>query len=190
MPKTLYDEQGNAIENVWLPDEVKPLQEKTSTVEQELNDTKEKLAKLSNKDFNFRRLEEMTEAERAKLSATEIELKKRQEALEEQQSSFTKQVIESHKTDALAVLAGDDEELRKKITLNFERIKDDATTKEEIFKKMKDAYKLTNEATNFNPIASAMGHIGVPPRKENNKPVSDDLKDLAAKMGIKADELK
>lgn len=190
MPTKLYDADGNEVE-AFLPDEVKPYQEKTELYEKELNETKEKLTKLENKDLNFKKLRDMTETEREKLTVTELELKKRQEVLEEQTQSFRQQVVQSHMDDALAVLAGDDDETRKKILLNYDRIKDEATTKDEVFKKMKDAYKLTKEGSNArNPLGAAMGSVGNAPTRKEDKTMSDELKELASKMGINEDDLK
>lgn len=174
-----------------MPDEVKPLQEAADAKARELAETKERLAKLENKDMNFKKLRDMTDAEREKLTMTELELKKRQESLEEEQTSFKQQVMKSHMDDALAVLAGEDEEVRKKIMHNYERIKDDATTKDEIFRKMKDAYKLTNDrSASINPLNVAMGVVGNAPPKAKEGAWSDDLKELGSKFGLKEDDMK
>jgi chromosome segregation ATPase len=190
MPTKLYDADGNEVE-AFLPDEVKPLQEAAALHDKELAETKEKLTKLENKDFNFKKMRDMTQAEIEKLSAKEIELMKRQENLEEQQTTFKQQVVQSHMNDALAVLAGEDEEVRKKIMHNYERINDDATTKEDIFRKMKDAYRLTTDrSVSMNPLSAAMGVVGNAPAKGDNKVWSDDLKELGSKMGLKEDDMK
>jgi chromosome segregation ATPase len=183
----LYDAEGNLIEGALLPDEVKPVQEELATIKEELKQTKESLSRLSNKDMNFKKLRDMTEAEKEKLTATEMELKKRQESLEEEQRTWKEQVIESHKNDSLAVLAGDDEDLRKIILLNYDRIKDDATTKEQVAKKMKEAYLLSTEkAHSMNPLLATGG---LPPSSSKKNEITPELKDLAKRFGVSKEDL-
>jgi hypothetical protein len=178
-----YDENGNAIEGILSPEETAQLKTELSTV-------KESLAKLENKEFNFKKLRDMSNEEREKLTVTELELKKRQESLEEEQRTWKQQVVESHKDDALAVLAGDNEELRKKILLNYNRLKDEAVTKEQVAKKMKEAYLLSKErhADEIDPLSQALVN-GVPPKPKSSDRVSPELEDLAKKFGVSKEEL-
>jgi len=183
-----YDEEGNLIEGVLPPDEVEKLKKEADTVKSELAQVKESLSKLENKDLNFKRLRDMTESEKEKLTVTEMELKKRQESLEEEQKTWKEQVIESHKNDALAVLASEDEELRKKILFNYDRIKDDAVTKEQIAKKMKEAYLLSVEKhAIINPLT--LGGAGMPPKIISKEKITPELEELARKMGISKEDL-
>ena len=160
--------------------------------EAEIAEVKKKLETFENKDFNFKKLRDMTEDEKKKLSGKEEELLKRQEHLEEEQESWTGKIVEGHKGDALAVLVGDDEELRKKVIFHYDRIKDEATTKDEINKKMRDAYLLAvgKPVNQIDPIARAAAHYSGHGVVKTGSKLTEDQKDLAAKLGINSDEIK
>jgi chromosome segregation ATPase len=190
MPMTLYDEAGNAKEVPTDEEIAAQLGER----DKKLNEVTEKLAKLENKDFNFKRLKDMTEQEREKLSAIEVDLKQRQEKLEDEQRSFVERQVNEHKNDALNVLAGDDKDLREKIEFHFSRIKDEAVTREEINKKMREAATLaTGHAPDTRPsqLSSAMGLSGAGMRaKPKDEEITPDLKDLGAKFGLTDEDYK
>lgn len=185
----LYDEEGNLIEGALTPDEVQALHDEKEALAQEAASVKERLSKLEAKDMNFRRLEQMTEDEKAKLSAQEMEIIKRQEALESEQRDFRNRQIDSYKNAAISALPiGDDAEMREKITKNYDRIKDEAVTPEEIARKMYEAYSMTIGTQNIaNPLNVAMGFSGgQPPKSTSSKGFadSDEGKALAASLGM------
>lgn len=159
----LYDEDGNIIEENMTPDELKVFQTEKATRDAELADVKEKLSKLETKDMNFKKLRDMNKEEKENLSSQQIELMQRQEKLEEEQKSFLEKQVQSHKDEASAVLAGTDDDLRKKILFHYERIKDDAVSKDEVYKKMREAAILAKgENSGVNPL-SALNYQGAPP---------------------------
>ena len=197
--QTYYDEEGNPIQTL-APEQVKEIQGKIEEAEkarakngEELSSLKNKLAKQEDKEFNFKRLKDYTDAERAKLSETELELKKQQEKLEEDQQKWAEQLETSWKDEALAVFGGTDVELRKKIGFHYDRIKDEARTKDEISKKMKDAYNLaTGRAfVGPNPITQAASSTSsgnlAPSKKEK---LSDAQKELGRKLGLSEEDMK
>lgn len=157
--------------------------------QKELEETKKELKKLSNKDFNFKKLRDMNDDEKAKLSATELELKKKQEELEESQAGFTKKLTEEYKNEALAVLVGDDKKQRDKVLHNYSRIKGAEDTKEEVSRKMREAYNMLGVAGNApNPIYQAAGYQGgVSPVSKTGDKVDGDL---AKQFGVTDEELK
>lgn len=159
--------------------------------DKELADTKEKLTKLENKNYNFKKLRDMNDDEKNKLSATEIELKKKQEELEENQNKFQTTVSEGNKNEAIAVLVGDDVEMKKKVLYNYDRILGDAVTKEQINTKMRDAYNMLGVAnTSVNPINKAIsfqGGVGGVSSANQSAKVNSEL---AGKLGITDEELK
>jgi DNA repair exonuclease SbcCD ATPase subunit len=177
-----FNADGDPIEGVLPPEEIKSLQEK-------LNETNAKLEKLENKEFNFRKLEQMTDEQKAKLTDTELSLKKQQEELEEKQKSFESTFVKDIKGDLLTEMAGDDEELKKKIELNYSRIKDSETAKSrsEIKAILNDAYVMSVGARHKNPVLSAINSSGSPAAKSEK--VSDDLMSLASKFGLSAEDL-
>jgi hypothetical protein len=153
---------------------------------------KASLEGYKNKDYNFKRLRDMTETERANLTATETELKKRQEDLEEKQSSFMATVHETNVKNALAVFAGADEELAKKIEFHYNRLSDPDNSQEEINKKMRDAYTLaTGGAARPNPVAGAGAFSsGYRPAAPSQTEFTADQSALAGKLGVRAEDLK
>jgi len=190
MPTTLYDEEGNPIEGASTAEEVKAIQDEKALKEAELAEVKEKLSKLENKDFNFKKLRDMNKEEQEKLTAHEMELLQRQEKLEDDQKSFLQKQIESHKDEASAVLAGENEELRKKILFHYDRIKDEAMSRDEVYKKMREAATLAKGegAVGVNPVLSGINIQGSPPSGSNNKPESEDSREMRQHFHISDEE--
>ena len=189
-----YDAEGNPVENVLTTDEANKIAEdKSKTFQEELSKTKEQLAKFENKDFNFKKLRDMSKEERETLNAKEMELLKRQEAIEEQQANFTKQQKEtrekelgSYKEEYLEKFAGNDEEMKKKVLFHFNRLADEAITKSDIEKKMGDAWVLATggRSASVNPIFSAMAKDGAIQTGGNRSAdkLTDDQYDLLKKL--------
>lgn len=178
----VFDNDGNPIEGVLPPEEIKSLQEK-------LEETNQKLSKLENKDFNFRKLEEMTEAEKEKLSSAELALKKQQEELEEKQRSFETSFITDVKNDLLSSMAGDDEELKKTIEANYNRLSDFASAKsrEQIKSLLNDAYVMSVGARFVNPVLNANNVSGNSSVKTAKS--SEGIVDIGKKLGLTDEDL-
>ena len=182
MPQELYDAEGNAVTGVYLPDEVEPFKK-------ELEEAKIKLTKLENKDYNFRKLQDMTEEERKKLSVTELELKKQQEKLEEEQQNFRNTVVAELKDDVLYSLVGDDKALRDKILYNFDRIKgsEQVTKRSELVAMMREARDMLGGASK-NPLTAAINYDGGP-TPQKGATMGDDFLGMANKnFGISKDD--
>lgn len=194
----LYDADGNLIEDAkdkYVPKETadRMLAEKLAEKDTELAATRAKLAGLENKDFNFKKLREMKQEEMAKLSTQEIELRQRQEAVEEEtkklregQETFTKRTIEEYRDDAIGIAIGDDEEVKKKVLFHYDRIKDEATTKEQIRKKVRDAVKLAQDENAGNPLFRGTPNLGSgdPPRRGKNFSDTEAGKAFAKSLGM------
>lgn len=182
-----YDEDGNIVEGILTPEEAQVLKEERESTTKALDEAKERLSKLETKDFNFRKLESMTQEEIAKLSTREIEVQKQIEEIAKQQQDFSQKQIDFTKKKALSLVAGHDEELQAKVLTNYDRIKDEATTEEEIARKMFEAYTLaTGSSPSVNPIAQAMTFTGgtPPPNKSADFSQTDRGKDLASSLGM------
>lgn len=106
---------------------------------EDLNKAQEALAKFENKDLNFGELRKQKEA-------AEDKVKKLAEDIDTKIGNAKKEILEGvtkdHYNDTLKSLAGDDEELKKKIEFQYKRLTDPASTKEEVTKKITDAYIL------------------------------------------------
>ncbi len=201
MPETIKLEDGTE-KVVYSEEEVEELKTKSAEAETLAEENKaisEKLKGFENKDFNFKKLRDMNEEEKARLTETELSLKKKQEELEENQQTFTKNLVDSFKNEALAVLCGNDKTMRDKVVLNYDKIVGDAKTKEEVFEKTKNAYNMlgVGAVEEFNPFNGIRNMQSVAPigRKmpANNEPVyaADKVDpDLARNLGIKDEDLK
>lgn len=163
-----------------------------SEKDKQIEEVQKELAGLKNKEFNFKKLRDMTESERSELTEKEKELMQRQDELEENQKSFTETVIQGHKNDALAVLAGDDKDLRDKIEYHYNRISDKATTKEDINKKVKDAYLLATggRSAAIDQISRAVSYQGGGGIVKSSDGFSSEQKELASRLGITEEDLK
>lgn len=177
------DETKKAIEGEYAP--------KLESVQKDLDDTKVALSKLQNKDFNFRKLEELNDEERKKLSAQELELMQRQEKLEKEQEDFRKQSEEAiikRKMDTETRLfkkyVGTDKELGEKVKFHYDRLTDKAETEEEIEKKLQDAIRLARPELKVDPLTAAISSSGSYPANAQ-KELSEDQKDLANKLNLK-----
>jgi hypothetical protein len=190
MPIEVYDVDGNPVEGL-VP--LTQVEEAKAELQAKLDETNASLAKLQNKDFNFRKLEQMTEEEKNKLSATELSLKQQQEKLEEDQKAFITSSVSDIKTDAISRLAGDDEELKKKIEYNFARLKDADTAKsrQEISSLMQEAYTLSTGSSRMpNPINAAVNHSGAGPAFVPGTPISADAMSVGKSLGLSEEDIK
>jgi hypothetical protein len=178
MPLEVYDVDGNPIEGVLAPEEVQEI--------------KDKLAKLENKDFNFRRLEQMTEEEKGKLTSAEIAYNKKISELEDKEKNFTEKFIGDIKKDALDKFVGDDEDLRKKVEHHMSRIKDSETaqSRAEIEQLVNEALLLSTGGRARNPINAALNVSGDAPVRAKSNKLSDDARELASKLGLNDEDLK
>jgi len=190
----LYDADGSLVQGALTAEEAKAIQDAADAAKTEAATIKEQLAKLENKDMNFKKFRDLNEEERNKLSAKEIELMQRQEKLEDEQKSFVQLQVSSFKDEALTVLAGDNDDLRKKTLFHFDRIKDEAISKADIQRKMRDAYRLAKEDANISsdPFARAVSYSGEgsAPTGKGSKELSSDLKTLAKSLGLSEEDLK
>ena len=203
MPKEIENEDGTK-ETVYGEDEVRDLKaghdanlakkEELAAAKKELEENKKELAKLQNKDFNFKKLRDMNEEERAKLTEAEKSLMAKSEELEENQNKFTTQLVDSYKNEAIAVHVGDDSEMKKKVLANYDRIVGSAVTKEEVYARMRDAFNMVGSGAGApNPLATnhsiGGGFAPIPGGSKGGK-LSPEEKDLGKKLGLTDEEMK
>jgi len=165
----VFNEDGEELEGVLLQEEAKELQEQIKTLEEQaekvkemenaLKEKEEALSKLSGKDLNFQRLRHKTEqevedmkkkmTEKERLLLTEI-----MDLTKERDEEKTKR-FEEVKNDVLNNLAGEDEELKKAISIAEKELIGDATTPKEIEERYRKAFMLAKGVSpTKNPIYS------------------------------------
>lgn len=185
--KTSEGEQTPAAPGAVTQEELKQRDEQIAQLTKEL-------AGLKNKEFNFKRLRDMTEIEKEQLSGREKDIMARQEKLEEEQTTFRERVIAQNKNDVFAVLAGNDDELLKQIEFHYARLPEEAVTKDEIAKKAKDAYLLANSGRGSSgaseQLARVMGSYTPPNATRQNEGYTESQLALAKAFGITDEELK
>jgi len=165
---------------------------KVEELQSQLDSVLQELDKYKRKDYNFKQLRDMTEEEKAKLSASELELRERQERLEAEQKEFKNNINKNYVEDALSLFSDGDKDLSEKIMFHYDRLIDKGETKDQIIKKMKDAFTLATAQSHsgYSPVARAAGYQS--PYIQSNKskePLSDGQKSLGSKLGIKEADL-
>ena len=212
MPQTIKDADGNDIE-VFTADELaeKEIVAKEAAVEEfkkenpdksdeitelqgKLDKVNEDLDKAGEKDQNFDNLRKQKDDAETKLkAATEGIDEKIGTAKEEIKKEVLEGVMQDHYADTLKSLAGDDEELKKKIEFNYNRLQDPGVTKPEVTKKLTDAYHLstiteTEDALTTSVISS--GGVSRVKTTPDDKSFSGEEKELGQKFGISEDDIK
>jgi len=163
--------------------------------ESQISELQKELLTHKNKEYNFRKMRDMSEAEVEALTEREKELLTRQEKLEEDQQSFSTRITEGHKSDAFAVFAGDDKDLLDKVQFHYDNTLSgvEATTKDETNAKAKQAYLLATggQAAGVDSLSRAVAYHGGrgTPKTDSHDLTADQL-DLAKRFGLKEDDFK
>jgi hypothetical protein len=189
MPEENEEVVGETTEEEKDDDTVTEEEEVTS--EEKTDDEKYELSKdeyadylkLKEKDFNFKKLRDQK-----KLAKQEVEKGKKE--LDEGWKDFRDNMIRERKEDALSLLVGDDTEIRKKVLYNYDRIKDEATTKGDIYKKMREAVNMLGDSSPSNPMSRQTR--GVADRFGSNatKQESEEQRSMRQAMGISDEDKK
>ena len=161
-------------ENPDKSEEIEALKKEIEEKEEAFNSAKEELEKLGKKDFNFKKLREQNKNQETELEKLKTEMSDKLEA------AITN-LANDKKSDIISSLVGDDEELKKKVEFHYNRIKDEAKTKEEIMAKVNDAYFLaTRQEPPVGNYVSAAGAGNTKVKEE----VSAKEKELGNALGI------
>ena len=177
MPKKIIDENGDEIE-VFTADELSVEKEKLTKVEADKIKLEEELKGLKDKDLNFSNL-------RNKVSEKEKEVEDLKKAIDEKIGTVKKEVLDSvmsdYYLDQLKKLAGEDKELADKIEFQYKRLSDPSSSKEEVNKKLNDAFVLASGGKEIsNTAAFSSGGVG----KINIKKSGEKLSEEAKQFGI------
>jgi len=159
------------------------LAEKEAEVEAakaQLAELSEKLEKANEKDRNFAKLREQKNKAEALIEQLKQET---EEKLVKVKKEILESVSKDYYNEVLNQLSGDDEELKKKIVFEYGRLSDIAGTKEEISKKLRDAYTLAARVETEGVSASVFSSGGASaPAIKRQGTFSDDEKDLARRL--------
>lgn len=122
-------------ENLDKVDEIEKLQSDLEAARNDAEAATEELKKATGKEYNFSKLREAKEA--AEKRADEANKK-----LENEVTGIKKLITDDAYNTTIEMLAGKDEDLKKKIEFHYKRLSDPADTKQAIEKKLRDAYIL------------------------------------------------
>ena len=202
MPQTIINSEGNEVE-VFTPEEVQAEREavlaqvkqekdaELNAAQAELQKANEKLGKFESKDLNFAKLREQKED-------AESRVDKIKQDMEASLGKFKQEILEGVSKDyyneTLGSLAGDDAELKKKIEFEYGRLNDPVNSKEDISKKLRDAYSHATrieDAGAFNAETVSSGGAAKPRFKTSGSFSADEIafgKKLAQAGGVKLED--
>lgn len=120
-------------------EEMERLQRERDEANQKLEDANKQLEGELDKDKNFAQLRKQKEDAEAKLNEL-------QGTIDDKIGTAKKEILEDvmrdHYNETIERLTGGDEDLKKKVEFQYKRLQDPAGTKEEMNKKLSDAYLL------------------------------------------------
>jgi hypothetical protein len=164
------------------------IDEATAEMKKQLEEKEAALKELTDKDLNFGNLrkkteEEVKKAEEAK-AAKENEVETLSAKVKEMEEQNTK-AAEERKERLVKAYAGKDEELKKTILFQFEKVKGEAKSEAEIEAAMKDAYIL---ATGGKADEDVIKNVQGAGSSGSRTPVKPSASEVAPEVKIAADE--
>lgn len=156
----------------------------------ELKKANEDLAKFKDKDLNFSNL-------RTQKEAAEKKIEEVAKSIDDKIALVKKEVMEGvmqdHYKETLNSLISGDEELKKKVEFHYKRLADPTITKEEVSKKLTDAYLLATKLEDQGALTSQiLASGGSKLNIKSTQAFTADEKALLQKMaqagGIKIEE--
>ena len=147
---------------------------------EERSKLQEKLKGFEDKDLNFSHLRKQKEEAEKKV---EDILKGVDDKINTVKKEVLEGVMKDHYNDTIKKLVGDDKELLSKVELQYKRLGDPAGTKDEVSRKMNDAFLLATGTSQINDN-SAFSSAGVGRIKvENNiQKLSEEEKQMAREL--------
>ena len=169
--------------------------DKTDDYEAQLKEKEEELAKLKEKETNFAKLREQKDDSESKAEAKIEEIQKEMDdKLKESSEATEKRVLEGvykdHYQEELKNLAGEDDELKKLIEVQYGRLTDPTTNTGEISKKLRDAWTLatkTEESDALNTAIVSSGGASAIQTKSQDK-LSPEIEQVASKFGLNQED--
>jgi hypothetical protein len=189
----LFDQDGNIVEaftkeelDQQLIEAKSELETKIAEQEKIINEKEEALGKEGDKENNFVKLRKAKETAEKQLEAMKTELEGK---ISEVKSEVSKRDFEN----AVAQLAGDDEDAKSKIKFHYDNFKGDPKDDKERAERLENAFIL---ATGSKPLRSVPGSIVstgspyIPPASKTQGKISEGAKTLAGNLGLTEEDLK
>jgi chromosome segregation ATPase len=145
------------------------------------------LAKLRNKDMNFKRLREMTDEEKDKLTEQEMSLKRKEEELDDRLSSHEKAVRNDWRSAAIEKASHGDPDKAKAIEEALKDVTGEDTDRSAIESRVAKAARLARKDNEVDHVGSAMSFSGSAPERQKEKDFADtpEGSDFARRSGFR-----
>lgn len=197
------------------PEEIKKMQDENTALKQQVNDLGVEKTKLvgdlterdttitdlkknaQERGEQFKKLKDMTEAEKDLLSEKEKELLQRQEKLEEDRANdlkdraeYNKKIKDATINNLATKFSRGDKDLAEQIKINLGKLSPEllekATTEEEITPYVQDAFNMTGAGAGADPLRQAINQDGMPAKVDGEKDYSSTKEgvDLGKAMGL------
>ena len=146
----------------------------TEQIKVEKEKVDNELKGLRSKEYNFKKLRDMTEAEKEKLTDKELELQKRQEALEDQQAQHSKAIKDDWRNSAIDRYSRGDKDKAEKIREALKDLAGEETDRLSIETRVSKAARLIKEDKEIDHVGTAFNSMsGEPPEKPEEKDFAD-----------------
>lgn len=195
MSVKIEDPETGEEKEYFTPEEIQAKDTELATAKAEVETAKAEAEKLrrvnSEQTQNFKKLNEMTEAERASYSAKEIESMKRLEASEAKaqalETKFNDENVSRIKTikqKALERFHGNDDELKAKLEKNYDLINLEGNDEETILERARLANAMEAGKTGrVNPLNSS--YSGGAPRTQEKSKTEEFMKSEKAQEALR-----
>jgi hypothetical protein len=153
----LYDADGNVVEGAATPEHLKEIDAKVDKLAAALREKEEALKKYADKEFNFSQLRNKTQEEKDEVLKEYSEKEKTWineiSDLRGTVEDYHKVQMSSYEDEVIKAMVGDNEEQATKLKETAKEFVGTPVTKEDIFKRYKNAYTLmAGKQPSVNPI--------------------------------------
>jgi len=177
-------------ENPDKSEEMEKLQADLEAAQKEKEELQAQIEEDPEKAKNFSALRKQKQEAEQKAQELQSQIDERVKTqLDEKAGEIKKDVLEGvlkdHYNDTLKSLVSDDEDLLKKVELNYKRLADEASTKEGVTKKLMDAYRLSVEEPSTGALNTAVvssGGAAVARASTSSKKFTPEEKEFAKKL--------
>lgn len=187
LSKTITDSEGEDIEVFTAEELEQSKSEGMESLQKELEEVKTKREELQkqldgelDKDKNFSNLRKQKQEAEERAINLESQI---DEKVNSAKNEILEAAVKNHYNEQLNELVGEDEELKKKIEYQYNRIKDTASTKEEVSKKLRDSWTLATVNERSEVPSSAFSSGGASRiRSKTQNTFTTEEKALARKL--------
>lgn len=211
----LFDKEGNLVDNVFTQEEldaklseertkaiedanadrqeeIDKLNEQITTKEKELETAKEELTKEKDKDKNLGGQRKIIEAKEKEVEDLKTKVSEIEKITGEKITKIEGEIKDRTISQMIEVLAPGDKDLADKIKFHYDNFKGEPKDLKEIQQRIENAYVLATGGRPQNPLTgeviSSSGGVG--PKPSGGGKVSEEVMDVAKKMGITEQEMK